>query len=164
MKMFMERRLKMQINILEILVKGAPESLLVVLCVYFFCKIKPKISQLAILWFLHVAVTFITRIVLPGYGMSLLITLIVLVVIFNLLLKVPLTKVINGAVLCILFVIIAEALNFLLIQVFFPGKTELILNDATARIIYMIPSTVFMAISVLGVYYFNFKRKKKEDV
>lgn len=154
----------METSVLEILVKGAPESLLAVLCVYFFCGIKPEPRQLVIVWLIHMLVAFVTRTLLPGYGMTLLITVVLLVVIFNVFLKIQMSKVINGALLCILFVIIAEAINFLFIQLFCPEKLELILNDSSTRIIYTIPSTVLLALQVFAVYYFSFIRKKNNDV
>ncbi len=151
-------------SILEVIVKGAPESILAVLCVYFFCKIKPEKVQLAIMWTILMLITFISKITLEGYGMSLLITVAAMVVLFYLVVKIPMARAINGSLLCVLFLIVSEATNFLFIQVFFPDKLELILSDSTTRIIYTIPSTVLLALQVFGVYYFNFLRKNKKDV
>ena len=109
-------------------------------------------------------VTFISRSVLQmtGYGMSLLITMAVLVVIFNLIAKIPLTKVINGTLMLVLFLIISEALNFLSIHLLFPEKMELILKDSNTRMVYTIPSTIILAVQVFLVYYFKFMRKRKD--
>ena len=147
----------------EVIFKGAPESLLAVLCVYFFCKIRrPKTNEMFLLWAIIMVVTFVSRILMDGYGVSLLITTAVLVVIFHTIVKIPLTKVINGSLLFVLFLIIAEALNFLMLQLLIPDKLELILNDSHTRIIYTIPSTILLALQVFAVYYYYFIRKQKD--
>ncbi|HBN86291.1 MAG TPA: hypothetical protein DDZ89_20905, partial [Clostridiales bacterium] len=148
----------METSLLEVLVKGIPESLLLILCVYFFCKIKPQGKQLTIILFVHVVITYLARVLLPGYGMTLLINVVVLVIIFNVFLKAPMAKVINGALLGILFIIIAEAINFLLIKLVYTGDIETIMADSTKRVIYTIPSTVTLATLVFAIYYLNFIR------
>lgn len=153
----------METSLLEVIVKGIPESLLVILCVYFFCKIKPKRNQLIMIWLVHVVITYLARVLLPGFGMPLLINVVILVILFNTFLKVPMAKVINGALITILFVILAEALNFLLIKVFFGDKMEAIMADPSLKVIYTIPSTVTLAILVFVLYYFNFIRKQKKN-
>lgn len=154
----------METSFLEVLAKGIPESLLLVLCVYFFCKIKPKGKQLLVILLIHVVITYLARLYLPSYGMTLLINVVILVIIFNTFLKVPMAKVINGALLGILFIIIAEAFNFLIIQYFFRDKLETILSDPNLRVIYTIPSTITFGILVFAVYYLNFIKKSKKDV
>lgn len=150
----------MQTNILEVLVKGVPESLLAILCLYFFCKVKPKLGQLFLLWAILMVVTYFTRMIMTGYGMSLLMTMVVLLITFPLIVKIPLTNVIRGTLLLVIFLIVSEAINFLFIQICFPEKLESVLYDASTRIIYTIPSTVLLAVQVFAL---NIVRRKNHE-
>lgn len=147
-------------NLLELLVRGIPESFISMLGVYAFSKtifrIKPYLISSLVLFFGTILIRSLP--INTSYFVMLIFLLIVILSIT--IVKTGLSRGIKGSIVTYIFLIVTESFNtFLLFALYGKDIKDRIASDATYRTLHFIPSTlVFALIIITSFVYLNRKR------
>jgi len=159
-------------SLIELLVKGIPESFLFVLAVYIFTRIKIELKKYILLSLIFTLVTYLTRWLPVNLGTHTMLSLLILILLFLLANKVNLQNIIKSIISVIVIAIlisISEVLNlFLFNAIFGQAEAEQLFNSSSAIIksISMLPSTIFFAFILLILHFIlkiYDKSKKAKD-
>lgn len=146
----------MKITLLDLILKGIPESAIFMLGSYAFSKTKIIAKQywsVALMFFVAV---YIIRLLPINYGINTLLSVIVSAILGIVIIKITFFKAIKAALLTSLAVLIGEGVNLFLLQVAYGAqKTLEIIGDPIAKTINTIPSTIVFGMIIFTVYYFN---------
>jgi len=157
-----------KMSILDLIVKGIPESAIFVLGIYAFSKTKIIAKQY---WFvvsiLFVSIYFI-RMLPINYGVNTLLSVILASILGIAIIKITFLQAIKASLLTIVAVLIGEGVNFYILQVAYgTQKTLEIMGDPIAKTINTIPSTIVFGLIIFTVYYvkvIHVKGNKDADI
>jgi len=151
----------MKITLLDLILKGIPESAIFMLGIYAFSKTKIIAKQYwSVVSILFVAIYFI-RLLPINYGINTLLSVIVSAILGIAIIRITFLQAIKAALLTTVAVLIGEGVNFYLLQVAYgTQKTLEIIEDPIAKTINTIPSTIVFGLIIFTVYYFNVIRVK----
>ena len=151
------------ISLTQLLMKGVPEGLLMTLAFHLFTNTKIEIKRFTFLGAANIIIPFLIRFLPISLGVNTILSLLTLIVLFNIVYQAQLTTVVRSivtAVVVMTMIIIAETLNyFLLFTLFGSERAEEILNNSSELIknTATIPSTLFLA----GLIFFAYWLMKK---
>ena len=159
-------------SLIELLIKGIPESFLFVLAVYILTRIKFDFKKYIFLSFIITVTTYVTRWLPVNLGTHTMLSLLILILFFLLVNKVNLQNIIKSiisVVILAIILVISEVLNLLLFNAIFgQAEAEQLFNSSSAIIksISMLPSTIFFAFILLILHFIlkiYDKNKKVKD-
>ena len=159
------------VNIIVLFLKGIPEGLLIVLALHIFTRTKLDLEKYFLLSFIYIAATYLIRRLPITLGVHTVLTLLVLILIFQFTYNSQLSKVIRSVVssaVILILVAVAEVFNLLLLIAIF-GQTQAkelyTSKDGLTQSIYTIPSSVFLAVFVFAGYFIlkNMDKRKLEN-
>jgi len=143
------------ISIFELLIKGVPEGLLTILALHYFTGTKIDLKKYFGLSLMSITITYLFRFFPIKLGMNTLLSMLALILLFQMAYKGQLAKVVKlvtSVVIIVILIMLSEVLNVLLLQLIFgQAKTLELLNSNTiAKSVSTIPSTIFTAIFVFA--------------
>ncbi|MGI5971869.1 MAG: hypothetical protein ACOX7P_09130 [Oscillospiraceae bacterium] len=159
------------VNNILFLIKGLPEGLLTVLALYIFTGTKIEVQKYLLLSLIFIVTTYLIRLLPIALGFNTVLSLFILIIVFQSAHKIQLPKMIRtivSAVGTFILIAVAEVFNMLLlIAKFGRAEADRLFNakEGLVQSLYTLPSTIFFAIFVL-LGYFVFKRiekRKKKD-
>lgn len=145
------------ISIVELTIKGIPEGLLLILALHLFTKTKIESKKYFILSGSYIVITYLIRMLPIQLGINTMLSILTLVLLYQLAYRGQLEKLarlVASAVVILILIMIAEALNiFLLEMIFGVEKTLQLLSSGNGlmKSISTIPSTIFTAVFILAV-------------
>lgn len=157
----------LSVSIVELLIKGIPESFLFVLALFIFTRTKLTLNKYLIMSICFTIVTYLTRWLPINIGTNTMLSLLVLIFIFLIANKIDLrfiVKTIISVILIALIILISEAINIFLLSAFVGMQSaEDMLNSGNAveKSLSALPSIIIFGIVVLIVYLVMKKRDKK---
>lgn len=146
------------ISFIELIIKGIPESLLMVLAIHVFTKTQIDKRKYYLITLLYLIVTYLIRFLPIELGVNTILSLLFLIILFQIAYKIDLTKVVRSiasAIGIFAIVIISEVLNMFLLIIFVgQDKAEDLLKSVNplTKSISSIPSTIFIALFILLGY------------
>lgn len=158
------------ISLVELLIKGVPESFLIVLALHFFTHTKVDPPKYVLLSFIYVITTYLIRLLPIQLGINTLLSMLAMILLFQTFYKGQLEKVakaVASAVIIFVFIMISEVINIYLLQLLFGEQKTLELlseNNPIIKSISTIPSTIFTAVFIFtgrGIMNYIDARKKK---
>jgi len=147
------------ISLTQLLMKGVPEGLLMTLAFHLFTNTKIEKKRFAFLAAANILIPFLIRFLPISLGVNTILSLLTLIVLFNIAYQAQLTTVVRSiitAVVVMTMIIIAETLNYLLLFLLLGAeRTDEILNFSSelAKNTATIPSTLFLAALVFTSYW-----------
>lgn len=146
------------ISIIELLIKGIPETLLMILALHIFTHTKINWKKYFMLSLTYIIVTYLIRMLPIQLGVNTMLSILIMVLLFHIAYRGQPEKtasVVISAVIILIIIMIAEVINISLLNVLFgEAKTLAMLSEDTPIIksISTIPSTLFTAVFVFIGY------------
>jgi len=140
---------------IELLIKGIPESILILIALHVFTETKIVLKKFLLLNLLYLITTYLIRLLPIALGVNTILSLLALILLFLIIYKIDLSKIVRSivaAIVIITMVMAAEVLNMLLLNIVFGEKkaAELLgYGSALTKSICTIPSTLIFAVFVL---------------
>lgn len=140
------------ISITQLLIKGVPEGMLIVLALHFFTRTKIMWKKYLILSLLYIVATYFIRFLPIKLGINTMLSLLVLILLFQAAYKAQLERVarsVISSVVILIILVLSEALNIFLLQFAFGyDKAAALLQSSNMLIksISITPSTIFLAV------------------
>jgi len=157
-------------TLLEFFLRGIPEGYLFIFAGYTFSKTKLNTKKLIFSGFVLGVIGYLVRFLPISFGVHSVLILIACIVMLNTWHKIPLIKAISAGMIIMIIAFSAEIVNGLLIAVSQgikivdiiqnPSVNNIEFANATQKLIYGLPSLLFMWLVVL-VFYVTYKRKDK---
>lgn len=147
------------VNIIMLFLKGIPEGLLAPLALHIFTRTKINTIKYLLLSFIYIVTTYLIRLLPVTIGVNTIVTLLVLIVCFQIAYKPQLSKVVRlvvSAVVMTLLIVISELLNMLLLTAMYgQEKAKELFNssDGWTQVFSTLPSTVFLGLLILAGYF-----------
>lgn len=144
------------ISVIQLLTKGVPEGMLIVLALHFFTRTKIEWKKYFMLSVLYITATYLIRFLPIKLGINTMLSLLVLILLFQAAYKAQLGKIARSVIASIsifLLTMISEALNITLLKLLlgYDKAAELLQSDNTLiKSISIAPSTVFLAVFVFA--------------
>jgi len=157
------------ISLTQLLMKGVPEGLLMTLAFHLFTNTKIEKNKFAFLAAANIIIPFLIRFLPISLGVNTILSLLTLIVLFNIVYQAQLTTVVRSiitAVVVMTMIIIAETLNYLLLFLMFgPERTDQILNFSSelTKNTATIPSTLFLAVLIFFAYWLMKKFENRKS-
>jgi len=159
-------------SLIELLIKGLPESFLFVLALYIFTRVKFDYKKYMLLSLMLTLIIYLTRWLPINLGTHTMLSLLFLILLFLIVNKVNLQNIIKSIISVVILAIIlmiSEVLNLLLFNAIFgQAESEKLFNSSSALIksVSMLPSTIIFALTLLVIYFLLLiydKSKKAKD-
>ncbi len=144
------------ISITQLIIKGIPEGMLTVLAIHFFTRTKIDLKRYLLLCVLYISATYIIRCLPIKLGINTILSMLVLILVFQVAYKAQLEKVAKSVISCVailIFIVFSEALNIMLLEfVLGYDKAASLLQseDMLIKSVSITPSTVFFAIFIIA--------------
>lgn len=158
------------VSLIELLIKGIPEVLLIVLAIHVFMNIKITPKKYLILFILGLITTYLIRFLPISLGINSILSLVAWVVYFQIIYKLGISripKLIISVVIIILFIALAEIINMVLLNAYF-GEAEAAAlwtsTSALTKSLANLPATIFLAILVFVSWLILAKIRKNKKV
>jgi len=146
----------MKITLLDLIIKGIPESAIFMLGIYAFSKTKIIAKRYWSTVLIFFVAVYLIRLLPINYGINTLLSVIITAILGVAIIKITFFKAIKAALLTSLAVLIGEGVNFYLLQVVYGSqKTLEIIGDPISKTINTIPSTIVFGLIIFTVYYLN---------
>ena len=158
------------ISLTQLLMKGVPEGLLMTLAFHLFTNTKIEIKRFTFLGAANIIIPFLIRFLPISLGVNTILSLLTLIVLFNIVYQAQLTTVVRSivtAVVVMTMIIIAETLNYLLLFAWFGSeRTEGILGNGSEFIknAAAIPSTLMLIIMIFSAYWLMKKIENRKTL
>jgi hypothetical protein len=158
------------VNIPVLLLVGIPQSFLTVLALHLFTQTKIDAKKYVVLSLICAVATYVIRLLPIALGVNTVLTLLVLIIMFQFAYKTQLSKVIRtiiSATVILVLIAFTEVINMLFLTLLFSQQraTELLnSSDALTQGLSYAPSNIFFAVLILIGYLVVKKidkRKKK---
>lgn len=160
----------LSISLIELLAKGIPEGFLFTWAIFIFSKTPIDKKKYLLISTLTILTTFIIRRLPINYGVNTMLSLLIMIILFVVICKVDIPKVIISVIGVTIILFISEELNILLLRAIYgTERTIELLTSTMGKSLYGIPSTIFFAIILLVAHRIIKKRnttkidEKKED-
>lgn len=152
-------------NIYELLIKGIPETLLVVYGMFILTKSKLSLKQYSLICFIHLCGTYIFRSIHIRTGAITVISLFLLVLAFVFIIKTTIQKTVLSAFILTILLVISECLNLILLQFYYNiPQLETMLAEPLKRSIYGIPSTIIFGCLILIMKLLIVLKKERKTI
>lgn len=139
----------LSISLIELLAKGIPEGLLFTWAIFIFSKTPIDKKKYLLISILTILTTFIIRRLPINYGVNTMLSLLVTIILFIVICKVDIPKVIIAVIGVTIILFISEELNILLLRAIYgTEKTIELLTSTMGKSLYGIPSTLFFAVLI----------------
>lgn len=153
------------ISLIQFLIIGIPQGYLFVLAIFIFTKTKFDIFKYLLLSSVFTIITYLIRFLPISIGVNSMLSLLILIVMFLILYRLDLSKIIKlivNVILIMLVISASEIINELILENF--GVSQKILNASVplTKSLYMIPSNIMFAVFVLISYLIMKNSSKKE--
>ena len=146
----------MKITLLDLILKGIPESAIFMLGIFAFSKTKINARRYLSAASILFLATCIIRLLPINYGINTLLSVIISAILGIAIIKINFLQAIKASLLTIVAVLIGEGVNLFLLQVAYGSqKTLEIIGDPISKTINTIPSTIVFGLIIFTVYYFN---------
>ena len=146
-------------SVAVLLITGIPQGVLSPLALHLFTRTKIEIKKYLFLSFIFIITTYLIRFLPITLGVNTVLSLLVLILSFQLAYKSQITKLVSSvisSIIIVLLIAISEILNMLLLMMLY-GQTraeELFVSSVgITQSISTIPSTVFFAIFIIIGYF-----------
>lgn len=147
-------------DVLDVLIKGLPETLLQVYCIYMLTKTKFTIRQFLAITLLLLIIVISLKLLPVVYGVRTLITMVFIALFFVLINRIPIVELGRSILITAIIVVLCEFANvYLLKLVFGEAKTIEFFSETFSKTISGIPSTIFFAGVVIFARLKLFKTK-----
>ncbi|NLN84068.1 MAG: hypothetical protein GX138_06895 [Firmicutes bacterium] len=152
------------ISLTQLLLKGLPEGFLMTLAFHLFTDTRIVRDKFITLGLINILVIYAIRFLPIGIGVNTILSLIALILIFQLYYRNELSVVVRSivtAVVIIIFILLSEMVNFfLLVAIFGQDKTQQLVTGPSELIksLATMPSTLFLTLLIYLTYLL---RKKK---
>ncbi|MPM08338.1 hypothetical protein SDC9_54650 [bioreactor metagenome] len=140
------------ISVTQLIIKGIPEGMLIVLALHFFTRTKIEWKKYFILSAVYIIATYLIRFLPIKLGINTILSLLVLILLFHAAYKAQMDKVarsVISSVAILIILVVSEALNIYLLRfIFGTVKADAFLQSDNPLIknICITPSTTFIAI------------------
>lgn len=144
------------ISLIELVIKGIPESLLIILALHLYTHTKINLKKYFALSIVYLILTYLIRMLPIHLGVNTMLSILVIIILFQVVYKGQLekaTRLLISSIAILLIIMLSESLNVLLLMMLFGReKMVLLLSDADPlrKCINTIPSTVFTAIFIFA--------------
>ncbi|MCE5195947.1 MAG: hypothetical protein LLG09_02285 [Negativicutes bacterium] len=143
------------ISVTQLIIKGIPEGFLMMLALHILTGTKIDAKKYFLLSSVYVILTYLIRFLPITLGVNTMISLLTMILLFQLTYKTQLGKVVKSvvsAVLIMTFVMISEILNMLILYTIYgQSKAEELLNFGSelTQSLVTIPSSIFLALFIV---------------
>ncbi len=157
------------VSILEMLIKGIPESFLLMFALYIFTNTRVAIKKYLLLSSILTVITYFTRWFPINLGTHTMLTLLLLIVIHLTANKGSLhyiIKTIVSVIVIALIILVSETIDMLLLAQIYGNKEAnemLTSSDAVIKSLSALPSIVIFGLVVLIIYIVLEKKRNKKD-
>ncbi|NLI21433.1 MAG: hypothetical protein GX418_07805 [Clostridiales bacterium] len=147
------------VDVSVLLIKGIPEGLLVAWAIHLFTNTPLQFKKYALLSLFYIVTTYLIRFLPITLGINTVLSLFVLTFAFQVVYKAGLNQVIRAvisSVVVLILIAVSEVLNVVLLTVIF-GRSQaealFTSTDGLTRAVYSSPSTIFMAMFLVLIYF-----------
>ena len=149
------------ISLVQLLFKGVPEGFLMTLSFHLFTNTKIEWKKLTGLAFINIIITYIIRFLPINIGVNTILSLLALIISFNITYKAQLDVVVRSIITAfavMTMVVISETINYLLLHLWFGrdktyellgGTSELVKSLATVPSTLLLAAFIFLAYGVM---------------
>lgn len=164
MQFLAKEREMLKVSLLEFVIRGIPEGLILFLAIYAFTKNKIQLNRYLISSIvLSICVYFIKMLPIQK-GADSILNLIVLIVLSVYINNLPVITAIKTSIFIMLLEFICEGINIFIIQSIFKKDLNTIFENASLTIIYTMPSLIIFGCIVVMYYIRLYKRKELKDI
>lgn len=154
----------LKVSLLEFIIRGIPEGLILFLAIYAFTKNKIQLNRYLISSIvLSICVYFIKMLPIQK-GIDSILNLIVLIVLSVYINNLHVVTAIKISIFIMILEFICEGINIFAIQLIFPEKLNLIFQNKILGTVYTIPSLIIFGFIVVWFYVRLYKRKELKDI
>ncbi len=157
------------ISVTQLLIKGIPEGFLTMLALHVLTRTKIDGKKYSLLSSVYVVLTYLVRFLPITLGVNTMISLLTLILLFQVTYKTQLGKVVKSvvsAVLIMTFVMISEILNMLILYIIFgQSKAEELLNFGSelTQSLVTIPSSIFLGLFIILSHVILTRMEKRKN-
>lgn len=155
-------------SLIELLIKGIPESFLFVLAVNVFTRTKFDLKKYLVLGSIFTLITYLTRWLPINLGTHTMLSLLALIFLYLIAYKVDLQYIIKSIISVIaiaIIIVVSELIDLLLLsEIYGKIKAEELLNSSSPLIksVSALPSILIFGIVVLVIYLIMSKKDKSK--
>lgn len=153
----------LKITIIELVIRGIPESLLFFLAVYAFSKTKLNIKRYLVSSAIYCAMVYIIRFLPIQNGADTILNLIVIITLAFFLNKIDTIKSIKAGIIIMLLEYLCEGINVFVLQEM-DIKLNIIFKNPLLKVIYSTPSLLAFGCITIVHYLFLSKRKELKNI
>lgn len=157
------------ISVTQLIIKGIPEGFLTMLALHVLTRTKINWKKYLLLSSIYVVLTYLIRFLPITLGVNTILSLLTLILLFQITYKTQLGEVVRSVVstvLIMIFVMISEILNMLVLYAIYgQSKAEELLNSGTelTKSVATIPSTIFLGFFIFIAYLVLTKMEKRKN-
>lgn len=143
----------LRISLIELLVKGLPEGLITIFGVFALTKTKLDSKKFVISSAIFVFLTYLIRLLPLSYGVNIMLSLLVVMLLSVIFINVELSKAIKANLIIVAIIIVSETVTIGLMQAYL-GKDKIaqIMSEPISKSVASVPSTLLFGIVVTVVY------------
>lgn len=142
----------LHITILEIILRGIPETILLFLGVYIFSYTEISFKNLILSSLLLTAPLYLIRLLPIQFGVHTFLNLLILILLSVYVNKISTVKAISASLISTIILFICDAASYLLIMLLFKNNLSNILQDPMLKILYSMPSLLLFSIIIFVAY------------
>lgn len=148
-----------KVSVVQLIVKGIPESLFLMIGLYMFSKTTINKNKYILASVIYMLTTYFIRQLPISFGIHTILTICSAILLAHLICNIEITGCIKSVLIIYLIIIISELINILILQLIFGARVDTLLADQMTKTILGIPSTLMLGLS-LFVYYKYTQRLK----
>ena len=153
----------LQLNPIEYILRGLPESFLVIFAIYIFSQTKINKRKYLVTSIMFSLVTYGVRMLPINYGVHMVLSLLFLLFIIVSYNEIDVVNAIKSIIFIYLIQFVSEAINVVILN-FMNIDLEIQFKNPIYKSIIGIPSLMITGIIILIIYIFNKKRKKIKKI
>ncbi|MBK1809745.1 hypothetical protein JHL18_03710 [Clostridium sp. YIM B02505] len=140
----------LKLTLLEVILRGVPETLLFIWAIYVLTQTPIKYSRVILTSIIISLLTFVIRLLPINIGINTFLVIVVSIYLYNKINKIPIKQSISTTILIFIIEYICELINVIGLQLLKFDLNKLFQNPLN-KILYATPSLVFFAIAILTI-------------
>lgn len=151
-----------QVSLLEVFLRGIPESLLYIFISYLFARKKINKKSYFVSSILFAITVYLVRKLPIHFGVHTIVIIIFYIIINILINKIPIDKSISSILSGTIVLLICEWINLFILNDYLKINIQIMINHPLMKSLYMMPSLVLFICFIYLLYIFVYKNKEED--
>lgn len=153
----------LQVSLMEIFLRGIPESVLYIFVSYLFAKKKINKKSYFVSSILFAIAAYLVRKLPIHFGVHTIVIMMIYIIINILINKIPIDKAISSILSGMILLLICEWINLFILNDYLKVNIQVMMNHPLMKTLYMMPSLILFICFIYLFYIFVYKNKKEDS-